>query len=66
MTYEYRLAVGVKDGIYSCYACFDLNGHMPYEPITIEFRLLDDKADYNEAARAYREWARTAGRAAPL
>ena len=61
MTYEYRLAVGVKDGVYSCYACFDLNGHMPYEPITIEFRLLDDKADYNEAALAYREWREQRG-----
>ena len=64
MTYEYRLAVGVKDGVYSCYACFDLNGHMPYEPITIEFRLLDEKADYNEAARAYREWRERRGCAA--
>ena len=61
MTYEYRLAVGVKDGVYSCYACFDLNGHMPYEPITMEFRLLDDKADYNEAALAYREWREQRG-----
>ena len=61
MTYEYELHTEVKDGIYRNYPSFDLQGKTPYEPIMAEYRILDDPADYNTVALAYREWREARG-----
>lgn len=61
MTYEYQLVTAVKDGSYSCFARFVLNGEAPYEPITIVYKLLGAQADYNDVALAYRTWREQRG-----
>ncbi len=61
MTYEYELVVSVKQGVYSCYPRFVLNGTAPYEPIIIEYILLSADADYNTIALSYRAWREKRG-----
>ncbi len=61
MTYEYKLIAAVKNGVYTCFARFELDGEAPYEPITIEFKLLKENADYNDIAFAYRKWRENRG-----
>ncbi len=56
MTYEYELTVSVKQGMYSCHPRFVLNGTATYEPITVEYILLSDTADYSTVALSYRAW----------
>lgn len=61
MTYEYQLVTAVKNGQYSCFARFVLEGKAPCEPITIEYKLLDSNAEYSDVAIAYREWREQRG-----
>lgn len=56
MKYEYQLVTELREDVYSCFMRFTLNGEAPYEPIVVAFALLKPDADYNDVARAYREW----------
>ena len=65
MTYDYSLVTSVRDGIYTNYPRFCLEGRAPYEPIQVEYRLLGTEADYNDVALAYRRWRENRGEIQP-
>ena len=65
MTYDYQLVTSVTEGIYRCFARFELKGEAPYEPIIIEYQLLDQGADYNDVALSYRHWRENRGEIHP-
>ena len=54
MTFEYKIVVGVKSGIYYIYPRFYLNGKNLYEDMTIEYHILPKGSDYNDMATLYR------------
>lgn len=59
MTYEYQLVVGVKSNTYYLFPRVELSGQAPYEPIRVEYHLLEGEApDYNDVALAYQKWQR--------
>lgn len=56
-TYEYHLIHGVKEGRYSMFARFHVNGKAPYEPIAIEYYEVEGgEADYSGICRIYRNY----------
>lgn len=54
MTFEYKIVVGVRNGIYYLYPRFYLNGKNLYEDITVEYYILPKGSDYNDMAAVYR------------
>ena len=55
MTYEYKIVVGVKNGIHYIYPRFFVDNKNNYENIEIDFYSLSKGADYNDMAALYRE-----------
>lgn len=57
MPYAYTLVTQAKDGRYSIYPRFELNGRPAYDDIVILFKMLTgDDADYSGMARVYRNY----------
>lgn len=54
MTFEYKIVVGVKAGIYYIFPRFYLNAKNLYEDMTVEYYLLPKGSDYNDMAALYR------------
>ena len=54
MTFEYKIVVGVKGGIFYIYPRFFLNGKNLYEDMTVEYYILPKGSDYNDMAALYR------------
>lgn len=54
MTFEYKIVVGAKAGIYYLYPRFYLNGKNLYEDMTVEYHILPKGSDYNDMAALYR------------
>ncbi len=54
MTFEYKIVVGVKSGIYYIFPRFYLNRKNLYEDMIIEYYTLPKGSDYNDMASLYR------------
>ena len=54
MTFEYKIVVGAKSGMYYLYPRFYLNGKNLYEDMTVEYHILPKGSDYNDMAALYR------------
>ena len=54
MRYEAEHLADVKNGIYTVYPQYILDGEKPYEDITIEFHHLHGTATYSDMAKCYR------------
>lgn len=59
MTYESKRVLRVKDGEYCCYPRFEINGKVPYEPITVAITMLPADASYADMAKVYRRFRLT-------
>ncbi len=55
MTYEYKIVLGVKGGVYYIYPRFFVDGKNKYEDIRVELYRLPLHSDYNDMAALYRE-----------
>jgi hypothetical protein len=57
MRYEAHHLAEIKDGVYTVFPRFVLDGDVPYEDIAVEFHLLDkNKATYSDMAKVYRKY----------
>ncbi|MBQ9973678.1 MAG: hypothetical protein IJP02_01830 [Oscillospiraceae bacterium] len=57
MPYNLVLRIVLKNGSYSLYPGFEVNGETPYEDFCLElFELTGADADYSGMARCYRKW----------
>ena len=57
MTWNFALRVVLKNGSYSLYPTFEVNGEAPYEDFCLElFELTGEDADYSGMARRYRQY----------
>ena len=67
MTWNFRIRVVLKDGKYSLYPTFNVDGEQPYEDFKIEFFELTGKdANYSGMARQYRKYRLAQGVMTPL
>lgn len=67
MTWNFRLRVVLKNGKYSLYPAFEVNGEQPYEDFCIEiFELTGKDADYSGMARRYRQYRMDKNELTPL
>ena len=67
MTWNFRLRVVLKNGKYSLYPTFEVNGEQPYEDFCIEiFELTGKNADYSGMARRYRQYRMDKNELTPL
>ncbi len=67
MRYEAQHFAEVKDGVYTVFPRYMLNGDAPYDDIGIEFHRLDkDKATYADMAKVYRNYQLDRKIVAPL
>ena len=55
MTFEYRIVLGVKGGVYYIYPRFFVDGKNNYEDIRVCLYSLAPEGDYNDMAALYRE-----------
>ena len=55
MTYEYRIVLGIKDGVYYIYPRFFVDEKNRYEDIRVELHHLPASCDYNDMAALYRK-----------
>lgn len=57
MIWNFKLRIVLKNGVYSLYPAFEINGEQPYEDCRIElFDLQGEDADYSGMARRYRRY----------
>lgn len=54
MTYEYKIVLGVKNGVYYIYPRFFVDAKNKYEDIAVELYNLPLDSDYNDMAALYR------------
>lgn len=66
MSYDYDLVASVKNNTYSIYPRFLINGTTPYEEVEVRFETLPDGSDYNDVARAYRNYQVNRGEISPI
>ena len=55
LTYEYKIVLGVKGGIYYIYPRFFVDAKNKYEDIEVELHNLPIESDYNDMAALYRD-----------
>ncbi len=65
MRYDFGMEITLKNGIYSLYPRFYIDGDEMYEDICVEFYELED-GSYSAMARKYREFQLTRGGCVPL
>lgn len=67
MIWNFSLRIVRKDGIYSLYPTFEVNGEQPYEDFCLElYELTGEDADYSGMARRYRKLRLERGEIIPL
>lgn len=66
MGYAMSPAVTVQDGVYTPSFRYDLEGELPYEPLTVRILSLPPAAGESEMAAAYRTFRKKAGMWIPL
>lgn len=66
MQYDFRYGIVLKDGKYSAFARFLIDGDAPYEDIELEIRMLDCNATYVDMAKDYRKYQLGRGACIPL
>ncbi|UKI36520.1 MAG: hypothetical protein L6V93_22000 [Clostridiales bacterium] len=66
MQYDFRCGIVLKDGKYSAFARFLIDGDAPYEDIELEIRMLDCNATYVDMAKDYRKYQLGRGACIPL
>ncbi len=55
LTYEYKIVLGVKDGVYYIFPRFFVDAKNKYEDICVEFHEMPKGSDYNDMAALYRD-----------
>ena len=65
MRYDFGMQLELKDGVYSAYPRFYIDGDEMYEDICVELHTLED-GSYSSMARKYREYQLTTGGCIPL
>lgn len=66
MRYEAEHCVSLKNGDYTVFPRYILDGEKPYDDISIEFHYLPATASYSDMAKAYRKLQLDAGICRPL
>lgn len=63
---DYDLVMGAKDGKYYIFPRFNVGKIRPYEDIQVKYIYLPDGSDYNDIAKAYRNYRLERGEMVPL
>ena len=66
MSWRYETHVVAKDGAYSMFQVYKLNGDAPYEDFEIAYTFLPPDAEYPAMAKIYRNWQLSRGAVRPI